>query len=150
MAVNVYECMLILNSNRYSRKPAEVSGEIAQFVEKRDGEMLVSRLWEERRLAYPINGHRKGTYWLAYFKLASDQVNGLERDCQLSENILRNLVIKIDPRIADALISHVQTAQVSEPEAAATVPEGKSESKESEDRTADKSPAAESAEQPAG
>ena len=38
------------------------------MIEEAGGEMLVSRLWEERRLAYPIEGHRKGTYWLTYFR----------------------------------------------------------------------------------
>jgi len=32
------------------------------------GELLASRLWNEQKLAYPINGHRKGAYWLTYFR----------------------------------------------------------------------------------
>lgn len=118
MAVNIYECMLILDSNRYVRDQAGVSGQIAKFVEKLGGEMLASRLWEERRLAYPIEGHRKGTYWLSYFKLDSLQVAALERECQLSETILRVLVIKIDPRIADALVKHA-LGEVTRPRPAA-------------------------------
>lgn len=106
MAVNIYECMLILDSNRFVRDQAAVSGQITKFVEKCGGEMLASRMWEERRLAYPIDGNRKGTYWLSYFKLDSGQVAAIERECQLSESILRVLVIKIDPRIADALVKH--------------------------------------------
>jgi small subunit ribosomal protein S6 len=98
--------MLILDSNRYSRDQAGVSGQIAKFVQAVGGEMLVSRVWEERRLAYPIDGHRKGTYWLSYFKLESKQVAAVERECQLSESILRSLILKVEPRIADALVSH--------------------------------------------
>jgi len=98
--------MLILDSNRYSRDQAGVSGQIAKFVQAAGGEMLVSRVWEERRLAYPIDGHRKGTYWLSYFKLESRQVAAIERECQLSESILRSLILKVEPRIADALVSH--------------------------------------------
>lgn len=106
MSVQTYECMLILDSNRYSRDQAGVSGQIAKFVQAAGGEMLVSRVWEERRLAYPIDGHRKGTYWLSYFKLESRQVAAIERECQLSESILRSLILKVEPRIADALVSH--------------------------------------------
>jgi small subunit ribosomal protein S6 len=98
--------MLILDSNRYVRDQAAVSGQIAKFVQKCGGEMLASRLWEERRLAYPIAGHRKGTYWLSYFKIDSSQIATIERECQLSETILRSLVIKIDPRIAETLVKH--------------------------------------------
>jgi small subunit ribosomal protein S6 len=106
VVVNVYEGMFILDSNRYSRDAAGVSGQIPEMIQKLGGEILASRLWEERRLAYPIDGHRKGTYWLTYFKLDSGQLTNLNRQCQLSESILRTLFLKVDPRIADALVSH--------------------------------------------
>ncbi|MBL9125002.1 MAG: 30S ribosomal protein S6 [Planctomycetaceae bacterium] len=118
MAVNNYECMLILDSNRYVRDQAGVSGQIAKFVEKCGGEMLVSRLWEERRLAYPIAGNRKGTYWLSYFKVESTQIPAIERECQLSESILRTLIIKIDPRITETLVKHA-LGEVARPRPAA-------------------------------
>ena len=69
MTINVYESLFILDANRYARDAAGVSGQIPELIEKNGGKMLASRLWEERRLAYPINGQRKGTYWLTYFKL---------------------------------------------------------------------------------
>ena len=106
MAVNVYEGMFILDANRYARDTAGVSGQIPELIEKAGGQMLASRLWEERRLAYSINGHRKGTYWLTYFKLDADALAGLTRQFQLRDNILRTLFLKVDPRIADALVSH--------------------------------------------
>jgi len=110
--LNVYEGLFIFDSNRYSRDPGGVSGQVADFVQKLGGEILVTRLWEERRLAYPINGQRKGTYWLAYFRLEGKQVGPLERECQLSESIMRSLVIKIDPRIVETLVSHATSAVV--------------------------------------
>lgn len=106
MSVNVYEGMFILDSNRYSRDQTGVSGQLPEMIEKLGGEMLASRLWEERRLAYPIDGHRKGTYWLTYFKLDSGQLPQLNRQCQLSESIVRSLFLKVDPRIVEVLVSH--------------------------------------------
>ena len=110
MAVNVYEGMFILDTNRYGRDPAAVSGQIPQMIEKAGGEILVSRLWEERRLAYPIRGHRKGTYWLTYFRLDAGELAGLQRQCRLSDSILRELFLKVDPRIVDALVEHAQAS----------------------------------------
>ena len=78
-------------------------------VEQFGGTMLASRLWEERRLAYPIKGHRKGTYWLTYFRLDGKQLDELTRRFQLNEGILRSLMLKIDPRIADAMVQHALT-----------------------------------------
>ena len=108
MAQNVYECMFILNSNRYARDPGGVSGKIPQMVEDCSGEVLASRLWTEQKLAYTINGHRKGTYWLSYFRLDSQQVDKFNRACQLNEDILRNLTLKVDPRLVDALVAHAK------------------------------------------
>ncbi len=110
LAQNVYEGLFIFDSNRYSRDPGGVSGQIAEFVRKCGGEMIVSRLWEERRLAYPIDGQRKGIYWLSYFKLDSRHVATIERECQLSESVLRCLVLKVDSRIVDALVSHAMAS----------------------------------------
>ncbi|HTQ37416.1 MAG TPA: 30S ribosomal protein S6 [Pirellulales bacterium] len=109
MAQHVYEGMFILDSNRYARDAAGTVAQIPGAVEQFGGKMLASRLWEERRLAYPIKGHRKGTYWLTYFKLDGDQVGNLTRQFQLNEAVIRNLMLKIDPRIADTMVQHALT-----------------------------------------
>jgi len=101
--------MFILDSNRYARDASGTVQQIPSTVEQLGGKMLASRLWEERRLAYPIKGHRKGTYWLTYFRLEGDQLTNLSRQFQLNEAILRNLVLKIEPRIADAMVEHALT-----------------------------------------
>jgi small subunit ribosomal protein S6 len=112
LALNVYEGMFILDSNRYGRDQDGVSGQVPQMIEKLGGELLVSRLWEERRLAFPIKNQRKGTYWLTYFRLDASQLTTVRRQCEINENILRFLVLKVDPRIVDALVAHAQAAPV--------------------------------------
>jgi small subunit ribosomal protein S6 len=112
LAAIVYEGMFILDSNRFGRDHETVSGQIPAMIQKLGGEMLVSRLWEERRLAYPIKGHRKGTYWLTYFRLDGPRLVELERQCQITDDILRVLFLKIDPRIVDALVAHALSAPV--------------------------------------
>ncbi len=106
---HVYEGMFILDSNRYARDAAGTVSQIPTTIEQFGGAMLASRLWEERRLAYPIKGHRKGTYWLTYFRLDGKQLDELTRRFQLNEGILRSLLLKIDPRISDAMVQHALT-----------------------------------------
>jgi len=98
--------MFILDSNRFARDPEGVSGQIPKIIQEAGGEVLVSRLWEERRLAYPIKGHRKGTYWLTYFRLEGTALAGVRQRFQLSDSILRFLFVKVDPRIVDTLVQH--------------------------------------------
>ena len=109
MADHVYEGMFILDSNRYARDPGGVSNQIPEMIQQFGGKMLASRLWEERRLAYPIKGHKKGTYWLTYFAINPEQITAINRQTQLNEAVIRALFLKIDPRIADALVTHALT-----------------------------------------
>lgn len=106
MARNVYEGMFILDSNRFARDAAGVSGQIPEMITRLGGELLANRLWEDRRLAYPIKGQRKGTYWLTYFRLDSHQLTALTRECQINDSILRTLFLKVEPRIVDVLVQH--------------------------------------------
>lgn len=115
LAVHSYEGFFIFDSNRYGRDQAGVSSQIEKIVTKLGGEMLVSRLWEERRLAYPINGQRKGAYWLSYFKLESTQLPALNRELELSESILRSLIIKVDERLVEALVQHAKAGNTERP-----------------------------------
>jgi small subunit ribosomal protein S6 len=113
--------MFILDSNRYARDAAGSAAQAVELIEKAGGHMLVSRLWEERRLAYPIKGHRKGTYWLTYFRLESTKLGELKRQCGINEAVVRTLFLKVDPRISEVLVSHalagtvVRRAPVAEP-----------------------------------
>ena len=115
MAQNVYECLFILDSNRYARDPNGVSAAIPEMVQNLKGEVLANRLWNEQRLAYPINGQRKGTYWLTYFRLESTRLTEFNRACQLNDNILRNLTLKVDPRLVDTLVAHASGKAVKAP-----------------------------------
>ncbi len=108
MAETVYEGMFLLDSNRYGRDPEGVAGQVPEMIRGAGGEVLVSRLWEERRLAYSIKGRRKGTYWLTYFRMEGSKLADLRRRSQLNDNVLRELFLKIDPRIVDTLVAHAQ------------------------------------------
>ncbi|GDX95316.1 hypothetical protein LBMAG47_09800 [Planctomycetia bacterium] len=102
----VYEGMFILDPSKYSRDPAGSAQQINDLIAQFGGTVLAARLWDERKLAYPINGHKKGVYWLTYFKMPGGQLTALERQCEISDDIIRKLVLKIDDRIADALVQH--------------------------------------------
>ena len=108
MAKNVYECMVILDPNKYAQDPNKLGATIPDLVAKCGGEVLVSRLWNEQKLAYPIDGHRKGTYWLTYFRLEAGKLTEFNREISINETILRSLTLKVEPRLVDALVAHAK------------------------------------------
>ena len=105
MDANVYELMLILDPNMYAKDPGGMANMVKGMVESHGGSLLANRLWNEQRLAYPIDGHRKGVYWLCYFSMPGSELAKLERHCVISESIIRHLAIKIDPRLTEALVA---------------------------------------------
>ncbi|MDR3110027.1 MAG: 30S ribosomal protein S6 [Planctomycetaceae bacterium] len=117
----VYEALFILDSDAYTRNQDEVSGQIAANIEQVGGEVLVSRVWEERRLAYPINGQKRGTYWLTYFKSDTSKLKELNRLFQISDTIVRFIFVRIPPKLVDPIVEHarsggiVRTTEIAEP-----------------------------------
>jgi len=112
MATNVYEGLFIFDSDLYAKGVDEVSSQVASIIEQLGGEVLLSRLWDERKLAYPIKGHRRGTYWLAYFRTDPSTVKDLTRQFQLSGSILRFLLLLVDPRLVDTLVEHARAGHL--------------------------------------
>jgi small subunit ribosomal protein S6 len=100
--------MVIFDSNRFARERAALPAEMEKMIQAEGGEVLVTRLWEERRLAYAINGQRKGTYWLYYFRGPSSMLTALNRQWEIHDGILRHLVLKVHPHIVDAVIEHAK------------------------------------------
>ena len=126
LAENVYEGMFILDANRYARDTTSVSGQVPALIEKCDGEILASRLWDEQKLAYSIKGYRKGTYWLTYFRMDSSKIEELNRQTRLNEVILRSLVLKVEPRLVTAMVQHAKgesNVETDVPEVETDVPE---------------------------
>jgi small subunit ribosomal protein S6 len=121
--------MFILDSNRFARERAALPGEVETMIKSAGGEVLVSRLWEERRLAYAIGAHRKGTYWLIYFRGPSSIVEPLNRQCEIHDGILRHLVLKIHPHLVDVMLEHAK-AGPTQPAVAAASPSREKERRE--------------------
>ncbi len=119
---NVYEAMIIFDSNRFARERAGMAAEVEKMIQAEKGEVLVSRLWEERRLAYAIAGQRKGAYWLIYFRGPSSMLTALNRQWEINDGILRHLVLKIHPHIVDVVLEHAKAGPQTPAPAPAAAP----------------------------
>jgi small subunit ribosomal protein S6 len=84
--------MLLLDNREVRQGWQALKDNVAGMFRKHGTEIASSRLWDERRLAYPIARQRRGTYLLVYFKSETRALAGLRRDLELSEVVLRNLI----------------------------------------------------------
>ena len=105
MAVNTYECMFLLDTNKVSGDVSAAAKQIESLLQRHHAEVLASRQWDERRLAYPIKGHKKGLYYLMYFRCEGKNLINIEGDLALNEVVLRQLIIKIDPKLVDTMLA---------------------------------------------
>jgi len=121
LAENVYEAMFILDSNRFARDHAGLPGEVEQIIKSAGGTVLVSRLWDERRLAYAIRGHRKGTYWLVYFRAETSAIDPMNRQFAIHDGVLRQLILQIHPHLVDLVLEHAK-AGPAQPQPAVAAP----------------------------
>src|SRR5271156_5058314 len=124
MPANVYECMFLLDTNKVAGDVPEATKQLHAILEKNQAEILASRPWDDRRLAYSVKNHKKGLYYLTYFRTDSQKIVGIEHDCKLNEMILRKLILYVDPKLVDAMLTmardehavHLQTVTEPPPE----------------------------------
>ncbi|HEX4124907.1 MAG TPA: 30S ribosomal protein S6 [Tepidisphaeraceae bacterium] len=90
-----YEAMFLFGSST----AADTDGAIATargIVERHQGNLLVIKKWDERKLAYEINKQKRGTYIICYFTAPTTAVAAIERDAKLNEQVLRVLITTAD------------------------------------------------------
>lgn len=92
----VYEAMFLIDSVQAASDWDETEGLIKTILERAAAQIISIRKWDERKLAYDIDGKSRGTYILCYFNAPADKITQIERDVQLSEKIMRVLILKAD------------------------------------------------------
>lgn len=97
-----YEAMFLFDNTVGFDWPA-VEQEVRRLCGRIGAELHVCVKFDERKLAYEINGRKRGTYVLTYFDAPPEKIGELERDARLSESILRMLVLRNDSVSAERL-----------------------------------------------
>ncbi len=89
-----YEAMFLLDAGNSDFHAA--SEPIRTVLERSEAETLAMKPWDDRRLAYEVQGRRRGLYVLTYFHADPSRITEIEHDCQLDERILRVLILQKD------------------------------------------------------
>ncbi len=110
MPVNTYEGMFLLDSTKAAAAWDDTVKQVHDILTKHASEIVASRQWDERRLAYPINGHKKGTYLLTYFRTEGENLKEIVSDCHLNDVILRELILKVHPKLEENLVNQAMAS----------------------------------------
>ena len=98
--MSVYEGMFLLKSGDVGQGPDAHVDVVKGMLEKRNGVVKEIAKWDERRLAYDIGPHKRGVYVLAYFEAPADAIDRIKRDCKLSEEVIRVLILTAEKYVA--------------------------------------------------
>ena len=93
--VRDYELVLIISPEVLEEKFDTVIDNVSQFITGKGGIISDVEQWGKRRLAYPIKHFEEGSYVLSRFKLKPTLSKELEANLQISEEILRHLLVKL-------------------------------------------------------
>jgi small subunit ribosomal protein S6 len=143
----LYEGMFLIDSAEAAKDWDGVIETITKMLTKIDAEIISLRKWDERPLAYKIRKCERGTYLLSYFRAEGPRIHDLERDVELSERIVRAMILNAehltDADLAKDTPSQRTEKQGQQPTAAAVAAEAKAETVSAETPAGDEKPAEE-------
>lgn len=108
--------MFVLDSGKYAQNPQGTEQAVLDFLEKCGAELVVNTPWQEGKLAYEMDGHKKGLHYLTYFKMDGSKVTELNRMCKLSDTVVRVLILEHEPKLFNLMIDHLSNRDESEEE----------------------------------
>ena len=93
-----YELGFIINPEVSEEQTSAILERIEKIVKNYDGRVVKVNQWGRRRLAYPIEHHRDGNYVFIDMILTPETVLELDRTLKVSEEVMRHLVKRRDPK----------------------------------------------------
>ncbi len=89
-----YELMLVIRPDVPDDKSQAVIDRVTRQITTGGGQILKVAPWGRRRLAYPIDRFREGSYHIVLFAAPGDLLAELEHDLLINEEIIRHLVTR--------------------------------------------------------
>jgi len=91
-----YELMLVLRPDVPDERIAAIVDRTTRQITTDGGQIIKVAPWGRRRLAYPIERYREGSYHIIVFEGAAGTIAEIERSLLITEEVLRHLVVRQD------------------------------------------------------
>ena len=91
-----YELMLVIRPDVADDKSQALVDRTTRGIVASGGQIVKVAPWGRRRLAYPIDRHREGSYHIILFEAPSEAIVELEHTLLITEEVLRHLVTRVD------------------------------------------------------
>jgi len=91
-----YELMLVLRPDIADDRSQAIIDRTTRQITTTGGQIVKVAPWGRRRLAYPIDRHREGSYHIVIFEAPAESIAELERSLLITEELLRHLVTRVE------------------------------------------------------
>ena len=91
-----YELMLVLRPDTADDRVQQILDRTTRGIAASDGQIVKVSPWGRRRLAYPISSYRESSYFIVVFDAPSEAIDELERGLNITEEVMRHLVTRIE------------------------------------------------------
>lgn len=92
----LYEGMYILSATLSDEARKKAFSNIQSQITERGGEIKKIHEWGRKKLAFEVNGHREGYYFILYFDATPATINELWREYHLNEDLVRFMTMTAD------------------------------------------------------
>ena len=91
-----YEIMYIIRPNIDEEAKTALIERFDTILKDNGAEVIESKDWEKRRLAYEMNGYREGIYHIVKVSSPSSAtaVNEFDRLAKINDDIIRHMIVK--------------------------------------------------------
>lgn len=93
---NLYEGMYVVRATLSEDARQKALEKIQSGITHHGGEIVKIHDQGRRRLAYEIDGHREGYYYLLYFKVRPSAIAELWHEYHLNEDLVRFITLRTD------------------------------------------------------
>ncbi len=135
-----YELGFILNPEVNEEQTGVILTRISQIVSNYDGQIVRVNQWGRRRMAYPIDHHRDGHYIFMDMILTPETVAELDRTLKVSEDVLRHMVVRRDPKAVQKEREEFEARAAAQEQAASAPPEEEAPAEEALQESEDSLP----------
>lgn len=93
-----YELVFLVSPQVADEEVPKVSERVRQFITERGGAVAEVKAWGRRRMAYHIGNFQEANYVQANFTMDPNHAHELEESLQLSEDVIRHLLVVAEPK----------------------------------------------------
>ena len=91
-----YDVVSIMRSSLDESAIDSIHKEVSEIIESNAGKVLEQGVWQKRKFAYQIQGHKEGIYTITTFEGPAGLPNEIDRVLKISDDVIRHKVLKVE------------------------------------------------------